>query len=142
MESIAPPALIPGERYAGLLLRDGGEPAAHLILLPGEPGPVSWSQAMTWAAAAGGNLPSRREAALLFCNLRASFAEDYYWSGDEHATAPVTAWGADFATGAQTVSEKHGALRARAVRRVPITPAVDDTETPTPPAAVATRKRT
>ena len=110
----------PGERYAGLVLSADGEPAHHLVLLPGEAEDVTWGQAKEWAAKQGGELPTRQEQALLYANLKAQFQPKYYWSCQAHHNESAWAWYQDFSYGYQTDGLQYYELRARAVRRLPI----------------------
>ncbi|WP_075795669.1 hypothetical protein [Massilia putida] len=112
--------LQPGEHYAGIILGDDGAPSHHLILLPGDVDDVTWDQAKEFAAKAGGELPTRREQALLFANLKSQFEERYYWSGEQHASCDAFAWTQYFYYGYQNYYYKSAELRARAVRRLTI----------------------
>jgi hypothetical protein len=107
-----------GETYAGLLLGKDGAPDIHLILLPGVATDVSWEQAQKFAAAAGGELPTRREQALLFANLQENFEPRWYWSSEQHASSPSHAWLQYFGSGTQYYGHKSYEGRARAVRRL------------------------
>jgi hypothetical protein len=108
-----------GEIYAGLILGKDGTPDYHLILLPGDAADVSWPAARDWAAADGGELPTRRELSLLFANLREQFERGWYWSNEHHETRAQLVWGQNFASGIQTVYGRPYRGHARAVRRVP-----------------------
>jgi len=114
------PHLNEGERYAGLLLDDQGAPSHHLILLPGDQDEAPWHKATEWAASIGGELPTRREQALLYANLPSEFKQDWYWSGTQHAAYSGSAWSQRFLHGGQLWDGKYDKLRARAVRRIPI----------------------
>ena len=119
-----PEALIelkPGERYAGIVLAEDGEPAHHLILLPGEAEDLNWEDAKSWATEQGGELPTRQEQALLYANLKAQFKPNWYWSSQAHETESSWAWCLTFSYGYQNGGLKTNELRARAVRRVVIT---------------------
>jgi hypothetical protein len=107
-----------GELYAGLLLGKNGEPDIHLFLLPGKAEDLTWDQAKKFAAQAGGELPTRREQALLFANLKEEFDPRWYWSGEQHASNPSLAWGQHFNDGGQHYLRKSYEGRARAVRRL------------------------
>jgi hypothetical protein len=107
-----------GEQYAGLILGKNGEPDHHLILLPGEAEAVTWDQAKEFAKKAGGELPTRREQALLFANLKEEFKQAWYWSGEQHASDSDCAWGQYFSNGGQYLTSPSTELRARAVRRL------------------------
>jgi hypothetical protein len=112
--------LQPGEVYAGLIMGLNGAPDHHLVLLPGEAGAVNWGDAKTFAAKIGGELPTRREQALLYANLKHEFKPNWYWSGEQHAADDGYAWGQSFFSGLQSNDTKSAKLRARAVRRLPI----------------------
>ena len=109
-----------GERYAGLILGEDGESDYHLFLRPGEAENTKWSDAMEWAKSNGGELPSRREQALLFANLKKEFKSAWYWSGEQHASDSDYAWVQTFASGSQNGYHKSNEFRARAVRRLKI----------------------
>lgn len=116
-----PQALIelkPGERYAGLILDDDGEPSHHLVLLPGEAEDINWTNAQAWAKEQGGGLPTRREQSLLYANLKSEFQAAWYWSSEVYGNA--SAWGQDFDDGYQNGSYQDDELRARAVRRLSV----------------------
>jgi hypothetical protein len=110
--------LKPGQRYAGLILKDDGSPSHHLILLPGEVEEVNWTDAKEWAAEAGGELPTRREQSLLFANLKGEFKEAWYWSGEQHQSSPSYAWNQSFSYGSQNNNHQFSEFRARAVSRL------------------------
>jgi len=107
-----------GEHYAGIVMRDDGRPDYHLILVEGEAEHVTLDGAKEWAREAGGELPNRREQALLYANLKDQFAKAWYWSGEQHAAGPDCAWAQYFGNGDQHLSHKGNELRARAVRRL------------------------
>ncbi len=110
--------LKPGELYAGLLLGKNGAPDQHIILLPGEVQSANWEEAKKFAADTGGDLPTRREQALLFANLPEEFTPNWYWSGEQRASG--SAWFQGFGGGSQYWGTTYGECRARAVRRVAI----------------------
>ena len=105
-----------GERYAGAILNDDGTVGHHLILLPGQADDINWKDAQDWAAKAGGELPTRREQALLFANLKGGFETAYYWSSEQYSDS--SAWYQYFNSGTQGFISKSAELRARAVRRL------------------------
>lgn len=108
-----------GEHYAGILLGKGGAPDRHIILLPGQATDVTFPQAQEFAAKAGGELPTRREQALLYANLKEQFDEHAYWSGEKHSDTRF-AWYQNFDNGYQDFYNTGYSCRARAVRRVAI----------------------
>lgn len=84
-------AAFEGGIYAGIVRGVAGQPDMHLVLL-GAAEDVTWDQAKEFAASVGGELPTRSEQALLFANLKDEFHEDWYWSGEQHASSPSAAW--------------------------------------------------
>jgi hypothetical protein len=110
--------LEPGEEYAGIILGKDGTASHHLVLLPGEADSINWNNATAWAAQSGGELPTRREQALLYANLKEQFQEAWYWSGEQHASNSVCAWRQHFGDGYQHDFFKSFEGRARAVRRL------------------------
>ena len=107
-----------GEAYAGLIIGKNGEADYHLVLLANEASEVSWPAAREWAAVQDGTLPTRRELALLFANLRERFDRVWYWSDEAHDTRPQLVWGQNFASGIQTVYGRPFRGHARAIRRI------------------------
>jgi len=110
-----------GEHYAGIIVGKDGEASYHLVLLPGNNTvTINWSEAKIWAKAAGGELPTQREQALLYANLKEQFEGAWYWSGEQHAAHSDYAWCQYFYHGYQDLSITDTKLRARAVRRIVI----------------------
>lgn len=107
-----------GEYYAGVILGKDGAPDHHLILLPGEIDDVTWAAARDWAVRVGGELPNRRELALLFANQKEQFQRVWYWSREPSETRSQLVWGENFSSGIQTMYGRQFHGRARAVRRV------------------------
>ncbi|WP_426104496.1 DUF1566 domain-containing protein [Massilia sp. TSP1-1-2] len=107
-----------GEQYAGLILGKEGKPDHHVVLLPGEAQEVSWSAAGEWARGAGGELPTRRELALLYANMREQFERVWYWSCEPQEPRAQLVWGQNFTSGIQTMYGRPFRGRARAVRRL------------------------
>ena len=111
-------AAFAGGIYAGIIRGVDGAPDQHLVLLPGEGVNVDWENAGVFATAAGGELPTRAEQALLFANLKDQFKPSWYWSCEQ--AGPSTAWGQYFGTGSQHYYDRSYEGRARAVRRLEI----------------------
>lgn len=111
--------LADGELYAGIILGKEGKPDYHVVLLPGEAEDVSWANAREWAQSQGGELPSRRELALLYANLREHFQRVWYWSSEPQEPRSHLVWGQNFTSGIQTMYGRPFRGRARAVRRLP-----------------------
>jgi len=109
-----------GEHYAGIVVGQDGALSYHLVLLPGEAENIPWADAVVWASHAGGELPTRREQALLYANLKDQFQQAWYWSSTQHASDSDCAWTQYFYNGYQLNYHKSYAGRARAVRRLPI----------------------
>lgn len=109
-----------GETYAGLILNADGTPTHHLVLLPGDNDDATWAEQTAWAESIGGELPSRQEQSLLFANCKQHFESAWYWSGEQPASASDYAWCQHFGYGYHVSGYKSAALRARAVRRLPI----------------------
>ncbi len=107
-----------GEVYAGLVLTDDGKPSNHLVLLPGQAEDITWEAAKTWAKEAGGTLPTRPEAALLYANAKSHFEAEWYWCAEEYSDR--SAWFQGFGNGNQLSTGKSAELRARAVRLIQI----------------------
>ena len=112
------PPLKKGELYAGILIKDG-KPAHHLILLAGDVS-MKWADAIAWAKKQGGELPTRKEQALLFANVAEAFEPRWYWSSEVPPGYADYAFIQHFADGTQGYGHKDDACRARAVRRVSI----------------------
>ena len=116
--------LAPGEHYAGLVIGKDGEPSYHLVLLPGQADNITWEKAMEWASKQGGDsvasLPTRREQALLYANLKEELEERAYWSCEAHESESGWAWYQYFYDGYQGSILRTTELRARAVRRLVI----------------------
>ena len=114
--------LAPGEHYAGIITGKDGETSYHLVLLPGQADDIVWDKAMEWAGNQGGeyvaSLPTRREQALLYANLKDEFEERAYWSCEAHESESGWAWFQYFHDGYQGRGHRSDELRARAVRRV------------------------
>jgi hypothetical protein len=92
----------------------------HLFLLPNKAESLSWDKAVALAAEAGGELPTRREQALLLANLQEEFEPRWYWSGEQHASNPSYAWYQSFGDGFQYYNPKVHEGRVRVVRRLVI----------------------
>lgn len=116
--------LAPGEHYAGFVIGKDGEPSYHLVLLPGQADDITWEKAMEWASKQGGDsvasLPTRREQALLYANLKEEFEERAYWSCEAHESEFDWAWCQTFGYGSQNNYDRYFELRARSVRRLAI----------------------
>ena len=112
--------LRPGEHSAGIITGKDGELSYHVILIDGDLKDVAWANAKELAANAGGELPTRREQALLYANLKEQFQGAAYWSCEEYASDSGYAWFQIFNCGGQYNANKFSELRARFVRRLHI----------------------
>ena len=112
------PKLNTGETYVGLATDIDGKTVHHVVLLPGDV-EKNWADAKAWAASIGGELPTRTEALLLFHTQRAEFQRDWYWTAEQLADDPHSAWCQSFGWGDQGGSALEFEVRVRAVRRVP-----------------------
>lgn len=111
--------LADGEHYAGVITSKDGQRAHHVVLLPGDES-LTWANTKDWAKKTGGELPTRREQALLYANLKEQFQSSWYWSSEIHASDSDYAWSQDFDHGGQSYNDVNGKLRVRAVRRIAI----------------------
>lgn len=129
-KSTAPAAAIPlpriqstyaGGTVMGVMAGQSGAPDYLLIDLDVEPAnDLTWDEAVAWAKSVGGELPTRREQAVMFGNRReGQYKPRWYWSGEQHASEPSWAWDQSFGYGDQYYGRKDFHTRARAVRRVP-----------------------
>jgi hypothetical protein len=116
-----------GGTFCGVTtLRDGSHCA--VVLLDAKPdGALTWQAGMDWARDAGGQLPTRPVAALLYANAKDQFERDWYWTSDElhHDTGnehhSSSAWRQYFSSGRQLYNGKSYAFRCRAVRLIHLT---------------------
>lgn len=113
-----------GGIYAGTVRGDEGQPDYHLVLHKDERESIQWQPAMDWAAALeldghqDFKLPTRREQAILYGNLKDQFKPEWHWSCEQPASGPGYAWMQYFDNGIQYTGRKDSNYRARAVRRV------------------------
>ena len=117
--TITLPTLAPGEHWAGILFGKDGAPDQHIIKLPGD-AEKNWDGASAWAKEQGGELPTRRELALVYANLPEQVERDWYWSCEQLADDPAFAWLQSFSDGSQDWDLKGDRFRVFAVRREPI----------------------
>lgn len=110
-----------GGEVMGVVMGENGAPDYLLIDLGVEPEKdVTWEEAKAWAASVGGELPTRREQAILYGNRRdGQFKPRWYWSSEQHASYSDCAWIQTFNDGNQSYNHEGNCDRARAVRRVP-----------------------
>jgi hypothetical protein len=108
--------------YAGIARRDdqGGDHILEVIEVSTKE--MTWEEAKKWTEAAGGILPTRKHAALLFANVPELFLERYYWTSEPHAEDGEYAWIQRFGDGRQYCNPQSYEYLAVAVRRVPLQP--------------------
>lgn len=107
-------------------LKDGIH--AAVILLPNKAQErMDWDAAMNWAKQAGGQLPTRPVAALLYANAKDQLERTWYWTSDElqadigDEDDASFAWGCGFFSGNQIFSRKSAGGAAVAVRLIHLT---------------------
>ena len=118
-----------GEHYAGIVIGKEGAKSYHLILVGEEINNANWQPALDWAKSIGADLPSRREQALLYANLKEQFTKKHYWSGETYDVDSGFAWIKNFDNGCQYYINKDDCCRVRTVRRLVIEERDDNTHT-------------
>jgi len=108
-----------GGKFAGLTTQKDGTHVA-VVLLPGRATDVTWAQAKEWAATAGGELPTRPIAALLYANLKPSLEPSWHWTSEEYEDDASGAWRCDFDDGHQGYGHQSFEGSAVAVRCIPL----------------------
>ena len=107
-----------GGKFAGITTLPDGKHVA-VVLLPDKPAKhLPWADAMAWATEAGGQLPARPVAALLFANLKAEFEEEWHWTNEPCSWAESYACICHFDYGTQSHDHKGYYHAARAVRLI------------------------
>ncbi|WP_233807120.1 DUF1566 domain-containing protein [Paraburkholderia sp. HP33-1] len=119
MPQLQIPPLAEGEVYVGATGNKDGY-LYHVILLPGDREPASWTAQLDWAKSIGGDLPNCEEMPMLFANFRDRFKEEHYWSNQEDPHFIEWARSYFFRYGTESRLPINGEFRARAVRRLPI----------------------
>ncbi|HEY1395708.1 DUF1566 domain-containing protein [Roseateles sp.] len=113
-----------GGIFAGITTTKAGTYSA-VVLLPGE-AQLDWEDAKAWAAARGGEVPTRPVAALLYTTLKHEFQPRWYWTSDElsndtgDADDASYAWYCGFSYGDQDLTRKSYEGCVRAVRLIPL----------------------
>lgn len=119
-------AVWPGQGgvYAGLCRGVDAKPDYHLFVHAEEKESIQWQPALDWAKTLEADahrdftLPTRKEQAVLYGNVPELFQPKWYWSGEQHASDPGSAWCQLFSNGNQDYDWKDYDDRARAVRRL------------------------
>lgn len=107
-----------GGKFAGLITLPDGKHVAVVLLQNKSDRRLAWAAAMAWATEAGGQLPSRPIAALLFANLRGEFEKTWHWTNEAHEADASYAWYCSFDDGGQTYDFKDDYGTVRAVRLI------------------------
>lgn len=117
-------APLDGGTFCGITTLQDGSHAA-VILLPAKPtGCLSWQAATDWAKEAGGQLPTRLIAAMLYANAKDQFEPRWYWTsgtldGDtSDYDDAACAWHCYFGDGNQDYDRKSAEGAAVAVRLI------------------------
>ena len=111
-------AQLEGGLFAGVITLPSGAHVAVTLLAAKPDGPLTWAKAKEWAESAGGELPSRPAAAMLFANLKSEFEEDWHWTCETASWNESFAWFQLFFTGGQSSGRKGSSYAARAVRLI------------------------
>lgn len=92
-----------------------------LVLLPGELQREDWDKSGDWAKSLAGILPSRFDQLVLLQNMKGEFKTDvYYWSSEQRAGHPDSAYVQYFGDGIHYWTHRSRKCAARAVRRIPL----------------------
>ena len=118
--SALPPlnAELHGGLFAGLVTLPDGTHHAVVLLSARPDKRLAWKQAMAWAKDAGGQLPSRPIAALLYANARETIEPDWYWTHETEGSSD--AWNCYFSNGSQYYVNRSYEGCAVAVRLIPL----------------------
>jgi hypothetical protein len=111
-------AALHGGLFAGLVTLPDGTHHAVVLLPARSDKRLTWKQALAWAADAGGQLPSRLIAALLYANARKTIEPDWYWTNEPEGSSD--AWYCGFSSGYQDCSCRSAEGCAVAVRLIPL----------------------
>jgi hypothetical protein len=106
-----------GGIFAGITTTKEGVHVA-VVLLPSRGEDLNWQAAQEWAKDAGGELPSRPVAALLFANVKKHLLGGWHWTSESDGAS--WAWHCGFDYGAQYGSLRAAELSAVAVRQIPL----------------------
>lgn len=108
--------------YVGISRGEGSEPDGHLVLLNARADQrMEWDGAVQWAQGLGdgARLPTRFESALIYANARDYVDTSvWHWTGTQASSGG--AWGQNFISGSQDLSNVSAEAAVRAVRRFPL----------------------
>ena len=114
--TITQPTLNPGETYAGAIFKPDGT-GHHIIVLPTVLPALTWAASLKAAAEAGGDLPSRAEALLIWSHCKPALEREWHWTNEQNADWDDAAWAQDFGNGYQYAWGKHDEFPALVLRR-------------------------
>lgn len=106
-----------GGIFAGITTTNEGVHLA-IVLLPARGKDMSWQTAQEWAKDAGGALPSRPVAAILFANAKKHLPGGLHWTSESDGAS--WAWSCHFLNGDQISRYGSAELSAVAVRLIPL----------------------
>lgn len=106
-----------GGIFAGITTTKEGVHVA-VVLLPARGEDLNWQAAQEWAKDAGGELPSRPVAALLFAHVKKHLLGGWHWTSESEGAS--WAWSCDFYDGYQFNDDRSAELSAVAVRQIPL----------------------
>ena len=105
--------------FAGITTNPKGQHYAVVLLDP-QGSNLTHSEAVAWAAANGGELPTRPVAAMVYANLKNLLREKWHWTADTLGAS--CAWICNFFNGTQDCDHKSSEGSAVAVKLIPILP--------------------
>ena len=108
-----------GGHFAGITTNSKGQHYAVVLLDP-QGSNLTHSEAVAWAAANGGELPTRPVAAMVYANLKNLLREKWHWTADTLGAS--CAWICFFDDGGQDDGHKSYEGSAVAVKLIPILP--------------------
>jgi hypothetical protein len=111
-------AELQGGLFAGLVTLPDGTHQAVVLLAARPDKRLTWKQAMAWAVEAGGQLPSRPIAALLYANCKPHLEADWHWTNETEGSS--YAWYCNFYDGSQYYGRRSAGGCAVAVRLIPL----------------------
>lgn len=107
-----------GAPYYGVITRKDGTLAAVTLLADKPAKRLIRSEAETWAASVGGELPSLPAGALLYANAQGQFEADWHSTAEPHED--TYGWLQNFGSGIQSWGDINTEFCVRAVRLIPI----------------------
>lgn len=111
-------APLEGGSFQGILTLPSGAHVAVVLLSDKPAEELTWADAKKWAESAGGELPARPTAAMLFANAKDQFESEWHWTSEAYGGS--FAWFQGFDYGVQFSGHVDGNYCARAVRMIPL----------------------